>query len=110
MFKRNSWCYLAILSCSLWISFGQELNVLPNLVRPYFFHVEQNLPINIMANISEKLFHLQKWGLNFGEKQKSLYCEWFQFKHLGRCFIVNENGFNLTSTIVYRANDAKKRL
>lgn len=46
---------------------GQELNVVPNLLRPYFWAADQHEPINLMANISEKIFHFKKIGLSFGE-------------------------------------------
>lgn len=71
MFKFNGRWLLPLLGWLLRSSFAQELNVLPNIVRPYFFHVEQNFAINLMANVSEKLFHLQKWGHNFKFGAKS---------------------------------------
>lgn len=45
---------------------SQELNVIPNLLRPYFWHTNEHVPINLMANISEKLFHFKKFGIQLG--------------------------------------------
>lgn len=45
---------------------AQELNIIPNIVRPYFWSVDQHISINIMANISEKIFNFQRIGLKFG--------------------------------------------
>lgn len=45
---------------------GQDLNVVPNILKPYFWNTDQTTPINFMANISEKLFHFKKIGIQFG--------------------------------------------
>lgn len=51
---------------------GQELNVIPNLLKPYFRNAQDHIPINLMANISEKIFHTKKMGFRFGKDIK--YC------------------------------------
>lgn len=62
----------------------QELNIIPNILRPYFMTAEQLLPINLMANISEKLFHFQKMGIKFGRKENSTKVQdkWLKYKIL----------------------------
>lgn len=47
-------------------SLSQDLNLIPNILKPYFVSADQLVSINLMANISEKLFHAQKIGLTFG--------------------------------------------
>lgn len=59
------WCIFLYLSL-LHSANGQDLNLIPNLLRPYFRYTNQNHVINLMANISEKLFHFKKIGLKFG--------------------------------------------
>lgn len=59
------WLSFLLLPLSATI-LGQELNIVPNLLRPVLWNTEQLLPINLMANISEKLFHFSKIGLKFG--------------------------------------------
>lgn len=62
----------------------QELNIIPNILRPYFMTAEQLLPINLMANISEKLFHFQKMGIKFGRKENPTkeQDKWLKYKIL----------------------------
>lgn len=49
---------------------GQELNVIPNLLKPYFRNANDHIPINLMANISEKIFHTKKMGFHFGRDEE----------------------------------------
>lgn len=51
----------ALLLASTVIS-GQELNVIPDILRPYLLAVDQYQSFNLMANLSEKLFNIQQIG------------------------------------------------
>lgn len=64
----SAWCAFLYLSMVQTAS-GQDLNVIPNLIRPYFRHAKQIEAVNLMANISEKIFHFKKIGLKFGALQ-----------------------------------------
>lgn len=61
---------------------SQDLNIIPNLLRPYLRNAEPYTPINLMANISEKLFHAHKIGLKFGMENKCLFFEYTNDKTL----------------------------
>lgn len=63
-------CVCVLLGWDVFTVRGQELNVIPNLLRPYFRSVDEHIPINIMANISEKVFNIKKMGFTFGEFYK----------------------------------------
>lgn len=79
------WLENSVLCCFFFITFHtsfiatQELNVLPNVLRPYFWNTDQHHPINFMANISEKLFHFKKIGLKFGAF--NVKCEEIEINH-----------------------------
>ena len=63
MFQARCWLALCLaLGCV-----AQELNVLPNILTSIARHSDSYPPINLMANISEKVFNLHKIGFKFGE-------------------------------------------
>ena len=45
---------------------AQDTNIIPNLLRPFMWGTDQYRTINLMANVSEKIFHAKKIGLSFG--------------------------------------------
>lgn len=56
-------CLLVIINYSQ----AQDINVIPNLLSPYIRNIDELFTINIMANISEKLFNFKKMGFSFGK-------------------------------------------
>lgn len=64
--ELSAWCIFVCLSLAWHSASGQELNVIPNLLRPYIRSADQIQVINLMANISEKVFNFKKIGLKFG--------------------------------------------
>lgn len=72
---------------------SQDLNIIPNILRPFFMNAEQLPPINLMANISEKLFHLHKIGLHFGKKN-SIYCIPFLWSDIEHIVIILRRTYN----------------
>lgn len=58
---------IAFISVLFHYVLAQDLNILPNLLRPYATSVDQYVSINFMANVSEKFFHAQRIGLSFGQ-------------------------------------------
>lgn len=41
---------------------GQELNVIPDILRPYLNHRDELLSLNFAAAINERLFHIGRTG------------------------------------------------
>lgn len=52
---------------------GQELNIIPHILHPYIRNVDELVTINVMANISEKIFNFKKMGFKFGEPKKNKF-------------------------------------
>lgn len=55
-----------LLLCLVVNTGGQELNVIPNILSPFLRNVDEYVSINLMANISEKIFNFKKMGFKFG--------------------------------------------
>lgn len=61
-------CFGAVVIAVIGPVIAQELNILPDLLKPYLYHAEDRKPINFLGNVSEKIFNFKRIGFKFGEK------------------------------------------
>lgn len=56
-----------LLPLTLCAVFSQNLNIIPDIIRPYVNSVDEVQTLNLLSNISDKLFGLSKFFTTFGK-------------------------------------------
>lgn len=57
---------VVLLPIAVTLTLGQDLNIIPDILKPLLVRREQYESFNFLANLSEKAFHFGKIGIDLG--------------------------------------------